>query len=206
MTSDPVDANTEILTLTEVNMPSQSEDALAVLGVEAKELVDDLEGAKIKSDTGDQEVVIKAEKTENEQPQDAEGEDTPDDNTETTVKSMITRLVEVLPQAVDARIKSLGLTDLSEKLTNIESQLEALKASEAAKVKAAIDNKDGDWLVELVTKNFQSKSVQHRNDAVVKGDQVQSGSPAVSKSAGLDSDYWALLGCDPNKSEVGGER
>lgn len=210
MTAHPVDAQTEIITLSEVDeMPTQKDDAVEVLGTEAEELVSDLEKAKVKSDPLAALLKNDADTTQVAAPVIATAiapvaapvaatAPTPGQpNTEEIIKSTVTRLVELLPQVLDAKIKSeleaLGLKGIAERLVSIEASQAALAKDDSAKLKAALDSKDGDWLAELITKNFTEKSVQH--NIVVKGDTANpvNGQPAVSAPA-VDPEWARLFG------------
>jgi hypothetical protein len=72
-TSCPVDTDTEILLLsTEVDMPTQKQDAINVLGDEAEDIVDELEKSKVKSDAAS--TLLKAETTDAGEPEGDEPE------------------------------------------------------------------------------------------------------------------------------------
>lgn len=185
ITSCPVDTDTEILTLSEVsNMPTQKDDAVNVLGEGSEELIEELEKAKTKS--GAEDAVLKAEEeTKVEDKVEDKAEDEKDESeTETKAEpeakvesqaaeaAMKSFLTEFMPKfgkqvvdRIDATVKSL----VGDRLDKLEAKIEAVGASETEKIKAALDNPEN-WLDNLVEKSL---SVQHGNEAVVKGDAEQ---------------------------------
>lgn len=183
ITSYPVDADTEIITLSEVkDMATQKQDALSVLGEEAEELVDELEKAKVKSKV-DKAALLKGEDEEKEKEKKEKPEEEPEEKpekepepapqpspeVEAAVKSLLTdfmpRFGDRIVEHVDATIKA----QVGDRIEKLEARIEAVAADETAKVKAAMDNPES-WIDALAEKSL---SVQHGDEAVVKGEKVK---------------------------------
>lgn len=156
-TACPVDTDTEILLLsTEVDMPTQKQDAIDVLGEEAEEIVDGLEKSKVKSEAagallkGDAEVTgvdTGTEKPEGEKPEGEKGEglegeelegekpegkpdDEIDDEITQKAKTVVRTTIEGLIKALPAAISKAVETHLSTlELGNLPTRLSSLEAS-----------------------------------------------------------------------------
>ena len=177
ITSCPVDPGT----ILEVKAMGQKQDALDVLGEEAKDLVDELEAATTKAMPDG--VVVKAEepcacgeeckceepKSEPEpQPEaKAEAEAKPDEasftrgDMEKFLKQFVKDFLASFKGALDERMGPIEAA--VSKLPQMEAQIDALKAEETVKVKAAIDS-DGNWWEAMM-----KASVQRREPVEGKG-------------------------------------
>lgn len=193
ITSYPVDADTEIITLSEVNgMATQKQDALNVLGDEAKDKIEELEKAKVKSGAAD--ALLKAEEEKEVKPEEKSKDEEPKDEpkgeaesdapeAEEAMKSFLTDFMPKFGQQViermDIAIKA-SVEEITERLDAMQAKVDAVAADETVKIKAALNN-DGDWLEQLVEKSI---SVQHGDEAVVKGEKVKGTPPASSLEEG----------------------
>lgn len=165
-----------------------------------------VEGAVIKSDetgetTGETEELESEEATEestdevSEETTSEEGSDSgksesESDESESEDESKSNVLKTVLPViagAIDKRLDEVlqPLADLPERLDGIEAKIDALASDETAKITAALESEDGDWL----TKAILGNSVQ-RSTPTVKGKE----SEPVQEADSTDGEYGTLFG------------
>jgi hypothetical protein len=157
MTAHPVDPGT----ILEVKSMTQKEDALDVLGEEAKDLVDELEeattkanpeGAIVKTDGEEPEAPDSPEPIEEPQPA---AEPAPDAVTADQLRDLLQNLFESFKSNLDER---LGPVEAAVgEMAALRAQVDALGATETEKVKAAVDSPGGEWWEMLVRNTVQRR-------------------------------------------------
>lgn len=177
MTAHPMDPGAQLEV--KADMTTIAEDARAVLGDDADELIQELEAARTTAKAIPADALVKTEGTEMPDEvktdptavvveevieEETKEEETPDVAalSEATIKATVAGVLkEMLPgigTAIDTRLKPI-----SEAVEKLATDMEVIKTDTTAKVAAAIDN-EGDWYT-----NLFGNSVQ-RAEGTVKGE------------------------------------
>ena len=173
MTAHPIDPGAQLEV--KADMTTLAEDARAVLGEDADEVVQELEAArttkgavapadalvKAEEDMADEvqetttEVVVEEDvEEEEEQPEVTE----PEALSEAAVMEIVKGILPGIGEAIEQRLKPLV-----ESVQSLKAEMEVLKVEETAKVAAAIDN-DGNWFDKIFGNSVQ------RAEGAVKGE------------------------------------